>query len=499
MSITPTAPALAAGSRLAGSWVVERRLADVGGLPALLAQGVDGGRAILFVLPDAAADPVLDEGEAARWGTVRHVVRDPEHGRVVVDEVPEGALLSDRLALGMTPSQGLVDELARRLREMHRKTGAHGQLAPDRVVIGPEGPSVAGWGLGSEDVEQRRGRDLAWISRLAGLAGSKPRRGPDEENSPTGIVAAANENAPTETGPREVTAETAPTGPVADGPGTHRLQAAILSGHIPTLRQALDEWAAGGGRADEPAVLRARDALGRLEKKVETALEDARKRIAEGDPLGAVAPCREAVRLGAEAEAEPLLKQARRQAKQMVATPRRAPSTRTLYVAGAGVAALFVVVALVLALKPSGSTKRLRAEAEAAASRDGERAAVLLLLGHRERGEDSSALDALLTEHLATLGRDERERLTRLRRESVAQGARPRDVDGQTEDALRRLGDVISSGVDAPALKPRLQQALLQLDRAAMLYRTSTRLGVADAARAAERLIAEDPVFGGAR
>ncbi len=534
--------ALEPGQVIAGSWAIERPLAEVGGLVALLARGLESGRAILFILPDAAPDPVLDEDEAARWGTVRRVLRDEAQGRVVIDEVPEGGLLAERLALGMPPAAGLIDDLSKRLRACHRTGGAHGQLAPDRIVLGPEAAVVAGWGLGGEHVEQRRSRDLAWIARLAALSAPvrRPAEAPAPEPEPAAVIAVpptpvpagepadtlaspAREVAPTEpvgdaraagapdvetrvppeaetrveTNAPDVESATGPPTGTAGAAATHRLQAAIVSDHVPTLAQALDEWERDGGAADDPIARRGRDALSRLQKKVENALGEARQRLAAGDPLGAVTPCREAIRLGAEAEAEPLLNQARRQARQLV-SHRRLPSPRVLaYAAGAAVVVLLLVAALIVGLRPDRDVVALRAAVQAVGATRGERAAVLELLARRDRGDDEDAVAAVLGERLQALPGQERDRLTKLRREAVAQGARPREADLLSDQALARLAEMSNAGPAAPGLRSRLQQAFMDLDRAAALYRTSASVGAVEAARGVDGLLAVDPVFAG--
>jgi hypothetical protein len=180
-----------------------------------------------------------------------------------------------------------------------------------------------------------------------------------------------------------------------------------------------------------------------------------------------------------------------------VSGPRRIPWRLIAVGGGISFAVLLLVVAAALALKPSSASIHLRSEVQAIAQRKGAREALLHLLVLRERGQGSAALDALLAERLPRIGGEERNQLARLRREAVAQGARPHDADRQAEDALARLTELAAQGPAAPALKTRLQQSLLAIDRAAMLYRTSTRVSATEAARAVDRLLADDPLFGG--
>ncbi len=469
------------GAPLAGLWIVERTLDEVAGVAAVLARGIDGGRAIVFALPTGAPDPPLDDDAAVLWGAARRILRDPELGRIVVDEIPEGQLLADRLSLGLAPSQGAVDELWRRVRATHRRGEGHGQLAPDRIVLGPEGLVVAGWGLGGEDAEQRRARDLASLSRFSGLAGPGPR-------SPAPTPNAQADESPPASGP--------PTGEASGGaPSVHRLQAAVVSGHLPTLRQVLEEWTQNGGAEDHPAALRGRDALARLQRKVAECIEEARRRLAAGDPLGAVAPCREAIRLGAEPEAAPLLRQARRQARQMVGT-RRWPSWRVLGMAiGGGLAVLLLVIAGVLAVSSGRGDEELREQVDGIAQKDGERAALMYLLARRERGADSAALDAVLVERLEKLAEAEEKRLEDLRRHAASQGARPRAADQEAGEAIAHLQNILGNSVDSPTFGPRVQEVFTKLDRAAQMYRAAAGLSGAAAARAVDLLVAKDPAF----
>ncbi len=496
-----TAPVLAIGTELMGGWRVVRLLSDVSGQEAVLVEDDAFGRAICFVLPADAPDPAIDDASASRWGTNRRLLRDEVYGRILLDEVPDGPLLADRLAEGWSPTQAWFEELGTRVREQHRAEGWHGQLAPDRIVIGQEGLAVAGWGLGAGDAADLRARDLAALGAVAGMAGKTAVPAPPRPvETPETVAGPSTLDFDLEPG------ESAPAGPPPPpgAPDTTALRAAISADHLPHLREAIESWRAGGGSEHLPDFVRARDALERLERRVADQLDGARRMLERGDPLGAVAACREVIRLGAEEEAGPLLKQARRQAKQMLSRG-RLPSLRQLGIGAAGLAVvLLLLLGLWSVLPDSAEGERLVTTVEELAAAEGERKAVNLLLGLRTRNEASDELEQLLSEHYAAMVDGERQRLVDLRREVVARGARPRDGDALAEQALGALealpGDPI---FQSPMLASRIGQHLAELDKVAALYRADTVVREEDAVRAVELLVADDPVFvapaGGAR
>lgn len=451
---------LVPGLLVAGEWTVERSLADIGDVRAALASSAAGGRALLFLVP-AGIEPALGEDEAARWGTVRRILRDPVCGRVVVDEVPSGSLLDDRIAAGTPPAAGLVDEITRRLKEAHRAGAPHGQLAPDRVVVGPEGLAVAGWGLArAADASSCVAHDLAGLSRLAALVAA-----PSTDGSPV------------------------PTAELA------RLQAAIRSGHLATLRDALAAWVASGGGEDDPATLRARDALVRIERAIAGHVAGARQRLAANDPLGAVALCREAIRLGGEADAEPLLHVARRAARALAGPVRRGPSRRTLVLAAAGGAAVLLVALAAWVMRPDPVLAGRQDEARRLARREGPRVALVAFARRREHGE--TGLEEVIAERLAACAAAERARIGTVRREVVDDGGRPREADELAGRALEALDRLAAGEHLPPALAARLAQLFLDIDRAVHLYRVSARLSADEALAAVDRLIERDPLLGG--
>ncbi len=211
-----------------------------------------------------------------------------------------------------------------------------------------------------------------------------------------------------------------------------------------------------------------------------------------GDPLGAVAACREAIRLGAsEEEAGPLMRQARKQARQMVGGG-KLPSWRMLAAGGAGVAALGLVVMLVLgALRPSPEEGKARTEAMMRAARDGERGAAVWLAEQRESGRRGAWIEALIGNHLGRMVQQERDRLVAQKRDAAAQGGVPQEADQLARGALAELEEV-AQRQDDPALATRLKSTIVALDRAAASYRAGVRLGADDAARAVEQLVAAD-------
>ncbi|MBP7147989.1 MAG: hypothetical protein KBD01_10620 [Acidobacteria bacterium] len=452
---------LAIGERLAGCWIVCRVFDADDACPAALARDESSsGRAFVFVL-DAAGDPRLDDLTGC-WGTSRRVLRDDRFGRVVIDEVPEGQLLSEMVAEEGAPTPRAVEDVVRKVRAAHKAGQAHGRLSPDLVVLGDDGPAIAGWGIAVGDPAELTARDQAFLA---------------------GLPAAGDTGATGEAG-----------APAAAG-APPQLRAAITSDHLPTLRRALEQWEAQGNAADDPDVLRARDALARLERKIGARLDEARRLIDGGDPLGAVAACREAIRAGAEQEAEALLKQARRQARRLVSRPSAPPWRRIAALAGAAAALALLVAALWIALRPSRSAGVLATRVAAIERAEGRRAAVRFLVGRVEQGDRGAEALQLLGTKLETLARAERDQLLALRERVAAQGARPREADALAEQALATLDDLARQSAGGPGAGTRFQRALLSIDRAASAYQAAARFEVPQAARAVEALIAQDPAF----
>ncbi|UCF66342.1 MAG: hypothetical protein JSV80_11150 [Acidobacteriota bacterium] len=461
MTETATAPVQPEiGEPLAGGWRVERLLGEHERILAVLAQGDAGARALCFVLPADSPDPELDDTVAAGWGSTRVVLRDERWGRVVVDEIGEGPLLCDRLQRGSIPPQAWMDELRRRVNAQHRRGALHGQLRPELIAISPGGPQIGGWGLVAASAEELEAIDATALAQIAGAAGE----GSAEQRGPA-------------------------------------LRAAIVSDHLPTLRRAIEQHQlsqgsdAWRGSTSDKDLARALDALTRIEQKVATQLAEARHRLDEGDPLGAVAACREAIRLGAEDEAEPLLRQARRQARRMLNRRGLAVSARGWIV---GAAALVVLAACGFALLVAGGRSNGEPSLESVVARHaaagGPRAAVRALLSLYERGELPPSGHDLLSEQLRQLASSERQRLVELRRDAVAQGARPRAADPLAEQALDEM-DGLAREFQPSGLAGRLTQALSHVDRAASLYRASLGLSPEEAMRAVEQLILDDRVF----
>ena len=471
--VNDTAPVIGVGTEFAGGWRIERVLAEVAGLRAFYA--VDGayGHAICFLLPPGASDPELDEQAAAAWGTTRCILRDPELGRIVLDEVPEGPLFVEKLSEGWTPGPAFVDPIAAALRREHRRGRWHGQLAPDRIVLGADHVAVAGWGLSEGDASDLRARDLAGLAALSGHA-DRGRTGGGESGG----------DAP-EAG--------APSG----GAALAALCAAMASDHLPTLRAALERWREGGGDEAIAEYRRAVDALERIERKIDEQLDAARLQIERGDPLGAVAACREVVRLGAEDRALPLMKQARRQAREMLGG--RRPLWRRRDVLGAVVGGVLLLAVLIWWQSGAdGKESRIARQAAVMADTRGEREVTAWLLDLRATGESSAETEALLTRHLQALASEEREKMLQLRREIVSQGARPRQADRLAEQALARLDALAAADPTAAGLGTRLTRALIEVDKAAARYRAGARIDAASAQRAVEQLLREDSLFGGA-
>jgi len=450
ITVAEPEPALEAGTAIAGSWHVERSLGRHGGVSFHLLRDADGaGWAIGARLGEQAPDPEVDETQALFWGTVRRILRDERFGRVVLDELPDGHLLADRLVEGRAPAAGLAARLAERVREAHRRGWCHGALAPELVVVGDEGIAVAGWGLAAGEAEDLKARDSSALSGLEGRA----------------------------------------------APSTASLRAAIVSDHLPTLREALERWRNEGGADGDPDARRAADALQRLERRVAEQLGRARSMLDRGDTLGAVACCREAIRLGAEDAAMPLLEAARRASRRQLSV-RRLPSRQViagLLVGGAIVGLL--IVSIMLALREDPAVAALRQRVSAVEQQGGLRAAVRLLIDEHESGRLAGTVDELLARRLSALAQAERTRVVALRSGVVARGGRPREADAIVEQALAQLDQLAAEGPSAAALAVRLDNALAEIDRASVLYRASVALSVEEVEQGVEELLAIDPVF----
>ncbi len=444
-------PPIEVGATIAGTWRVERELGEHGGVAFYLLRDAEGtGLAIGAPLDDEAPEPVVDEHEAAFWGTVRRVLRDDRFGRLVLDELPPGTLLSDRLTGGRTPAAGVPVQLVERVREAHRRGWAHGALAPELIVSGDEGLAVAGWGIAPGDAEDQKARDSSALAALEGCS----------------------------------------------APSTVTLRAAIVSDHLPTLRTALDQWRRQGGADSDPDALRAADALARLERRVDEQLGKARSMLARGDTLGAVACCREAIRLGAEDQAAPLLDAARRTSRRQLSV-RKLPARQlvTGLVIGGAIVGL-LVLALVIAFREDPTVAALQARVTTVERDLGLREAVRLLLEERDAGIGAETIDPMLARRLGALAEAERTRIVGLRADVVARGGRPRRADEIAEQALAQLDQLASEGPAAAALSIRLDNTLAEIDRAALLYRASVALSVEEVEQGVEELIAADPVFG---
>jgi hypothetical protein len=429
-----------------------------------------GDRAVAFVLPPEAPDPPLDDERAGRWGTLRRVFRDDTWGRLVIDGVPEGDLLGDWLAQGRELPGAWVDRLSEDVRADHRADAWHGQIATDRIVVGEQGLVVAGWGLGEDQAEAQRSRDLAALAALSsrrGAAEAMPSRGDGEGPSLT-------------------------TSP--------RLQAALAADHIPTLREALSELESGEG--DGPAagsgeLARARDALQRLEARATTQLEAAERMIEKGDPLGAVAACREAIRIGEEARAQPILNRARREARRLLSGQQRDVRRRYATYAAGLVAALVALVALGAWLMPGGEASPLETRLEELSEQGGRRAVVRWLAEQEARGEGTVETRDRLAKELQRLADEERARLLELRRQTVARGARPHRADRIAETGLETLAGLAAVDAGSPPTPSAIEQVLRDVDRAATRYRAATTIDGATASEAVDRVLAMDPLFAG--
>lgn len=465
------------GDCLAGAWIIEKVLSADSGLFAARARSASGeGCAIVFTIDDIGVEPSLDGSLAEIFGTVRRVLRDERFGRILVDEVPEGPSLAERIADGASIPLGLRGELQRRLREVHHAGGAHGALSPQLVVLGPGELAMAGWGLSPADSQESRARDAAALSALLGAssmaAAENEATGAQREREPTGSVTSQS------------------------GGSVASLRAAIVSDHLPTLRRAYDGWLESGGDAQDTDALRARDALQRLETKVAGLMAEAERLLTRNDVLGATAVCREAIRLGAEEQAEPLLKRARKQAHTALNHDwfdRR----RLLWIGAAAVFAVILTVTIARwAIRSSAEQQQLRQQVEGVSRREGARQATQMLFGLRVRKGAPQSVDDLLGTQLQRTLEEERARLVKLRSGVVAQGARPLQADELSERALAQLEKIATSSLDQPGLETQFQRALVQLDRAASLYTVSSTMTAVEAAQAVDGLLAGDPVFG---
>jgi hypothetical protein len=351
----------------------------------------------------------------------------------------------------------VIEDLTERIRAEHRAGRAHGRLLPQYIAFGAEGIQAAGWGLQQTVGLDATSRDLADLAALAASAA---------QTSVPGEAAATGSEPP--------------------------LHAAVVSEHLPTLRRAVAAAVANPGSVDADELLRAQDALRRLEKRIAECLERARTTLDGRDPLGAVAACREAIRYGAEEEAGPMLRLARRQAKELLEGKGRLPAIPRPVAAGLlGVLALVVLVGWWLA-SGDGTTSAAEQVAHAAVER-GERGAMRMLIALRDRGEIEPDSELML-ERIDLLLAAETQRLLQLRREAIAEGARPLDADVVAEEGLDELR-LLTADTAHPALQTRLQRALASVDRAGAMYRARTPLGANQAMRAVELMIAVDPAF----
>lgn len=484
-----TTPVLSVGVELTGGWRVVRVLEEVAGIDAVLVEDDAFGHAFCFPIAPDAPDPVLDEGRAIGWGSVRRILRDEHYGRIVLDEVPEGTLLADRLADGWMPPSAWHAGLAALVREQHRKGNWHGQIVPDRIVISADALAVAGWGLGPGETEDLKARDLAALSAIAGL-GSAPVRATADLESPSQADEFEVEDVAGGSGPAS------PRSAPSDSDSS-KLRAALVSDHLPTIRTAIGAWVSDQQALETPEFLRAKDALARLERKVAEQLETAREMLRCGDPLGAVALCREAVRLGAEEEAGPVLRQARKQARALLSRP-RLPAPKKLLLGVATVAVLALLgFAGWLSVRPDHSALQVDEKVTGLLREGGERAVVNWLLLQKEREEAGSRVSFLLHEHMRQLVESEREMLLALRGEVVARGARPLRADQLTEESLTELETLAATSLSSGILPARVSRALVLLDKAAALYRAGTELRAEDAVVGFDHLLREDPVFDG--
>ncbi len=353
-----------------------------------------------------------------------------------------------------------MEELARKVQEAHRRGVPHGLLVPELVVRGAEGVAAAGWGVLVEPRDEATARDLGALRALEGSTG----RVPAEAAAPASVAESV-------------------------------LRPALFSGHVPTLAAALERARSEGVPPDDSLYLRAQDALSRLERKVEECLSGARRRLEQGDPLGAVAACREAIRLGAEGEAGPLLAEARRQARRLVGRP--APGRRVTLVGGAVVLVVagFLLLGLLRGGGPGEDVTALLARADRLAAERGARTAATMLLRRWQETDGMTALEEPIERLLRRTAREERDRLLDLRREVVRRGGRPRRADRLADRALEELDRVAAAGLSQPNPDLRLARALLEVDRAASFYRAAMVLTAGQAAAAVDGLLRVDPVF----
>jgi hypothetical protein len=462
----PVEPAI--GESIAGAWIVQQALTREP-RPIYLAHGVTGDtRAALVLLDDADAEPSLSPQLSDLFGTTRRVLRDERFGRVVVDEIPQGPSLAERLSSGQSIPLGVRGELQRRLREAHHADGAHGALQPELIILGVGELAIAGWGLDLSDRSAARARDTAALSALLGRVAAL-------SAGDTGVVSGddgARSNA------------------------LNGLRAAIVSDHLPTLRRAFESWNESGGDDRDPDVVRARDALTRLEAKVAGLLSQAERLLESNDVLGATAVCREAIRLGAEDQAEPLLKRARRQAKSTLSA---AWYQQPRYRWGAAAIAVVLVVLFAVvrwSIGNSEARQRLAAEVDGVARREGARQAAVMLFGMQSRQPESAHVEQLLAEQLQQTAAQERARLVALRNTAVEQGGRPLEADEESQRVLRDLEQIAASALDTPGLATQFQRALIQVERVAAMYQVSSGLSAEDAAAAVDALLADDAAFG---
>ncbi|GEM_PF-5313256 len=459
-----TAPILEVGDRLAETWEVRRILDAVSGLEAVLAEGPGRGFAVCYLLSAVATEPLLDGEAATLWGTHRRILHDENFGSVVVDELPPGEMLSERLAAGRPPSVGMFEELQAKVRRYHRMGRAHGQLAPDRIIIGESGIAAAGWSVVTEDFDVLRARDeeaMAAVSALCTGAEGARAVPPDSAADPLRIT----------------------------------LGSVLASDHLPTIEGVLFEWESAGRPMDLPEVTRALDAVARLRRRIDDSLLEAKESVERGDPLAAVAACREAIRLGAEEEAEPILRDARREAQRQLGTEARRNWRSYATIAAGGIAALLITAALWSAVRTDPAERRFEQRLNQRIEQRGARQAVYWLLEQEKDAESYPYVAASLAEQLPALAVYERERLIELKRQVVAQGARPREADRLAQQALEELDAVTAKGTSSPGLLAQLKNRLAAVDRAASLYMASGAITADQAQDALDALIAEDPLF----
>lgn len=442
------------GQQIGDAWRVRATLNSVDSIPAFVLQADSGARAIGFLLADHHPEPQVGDPGAGFWGTVRRVVLDQEFGRVVVDEIGSGTLLAERIAQGWTIPPAWLERFAERVREYHRLGEGHGQIAPDRIVLAADAVRVAGWGLCGDEADDRRARDTAALAEMSGLSHTS-------------------------------------VGPAEPAPADSRLRAAIRSNHLPTLRREIARAPTGADAADELA--RARDALARLQRRVDERLVNAREMLRKGDPFGAVSACREVITLGAEDQAMPLLRQARRQARDLV---RKVPKRRRR---GAWVLLALALVGLGIAglvwRTQSAAPDEISELVAEKARTQGERAVVQMLLAVHARGELNEENETTLREYLRRLAISERERTLSLRRDAMADGSRPMQADEEAERALNELERLPTEPLDR-GVQTRVKRLLAKIDAVGSIYRAAIGISADDAVAATDLLLADDPLFG---